>query len=380
MSVSFPHHETLQSDLTSWRIGPYHPALPGAFGLSLDLDGEIMVDALVETGYLHRGIEKALEKQTWHALIPWVDHLDPEGAAFAELAVCLAVEELAGISVPQRAQAIRLLLCELTRIGVHLGFVARLARAAGSETLLHYTLRDRERIFDLLELLTGARFSIAFLRYGGVSADVTEGFIERVVDVCALLKVRLKEYNDLFTFNRAFVQRAAFVGVLHADKVQELGITGPNARASRVSFDVRKAHPYTGYQLVDFEVPLGEGDAGTVGDIHDRFLMRLKEIYQSVEILRQVAEMLPRGDFTNGKIGADFAVPSGEAYSRVESSRGLFGCHIVGNGTKSPGRIQFRTPTAAVMQVIPSLLSGHRLEDMPLILASLDLCIAEVDR
>jgi NADH-quinone oxidoreductase subunit D len=231
-----------------------------------------------------------------------------------------------------------------------------------------------------MELLTGARFSLSFLRYGGVAADVTEGFIERVLEVCELLRIRIKETNDVLTFNEAFMSRTAFVGALPRDLIQSRGMTGPIARASRLPFDVRKAHPYSGYQAIDFEVPLGQGEVGTVGDAHDRFVIRLREIEQSIEILRQAVEEMPSGDFSNGRIGRDFVVPQGEAYSRVESSRGLLGCHVVSDGKKTPSRIQFRVPSLGVVQSIEDFLRGAKVEDFPVILASLDLGVSEVDR
>jgi NADH-quinone oxidoreductase subunit D len=255
-----------------------------------------------------------------------------------------------------------------------------MAKAVGAETIIHYVLRDRERILDLFELLTGARYSLNFLRFGGVCADVTDGSIERVLEVCELIRIRMKEYNDLFTFNHSFIKRTAHVGIIPSGLIRACGITGPNARASGIQVDVRKDAPYQGYDQIDFEVPLGRGEGGSLGDVHDRFLLRLREITQSMEILKQLAEVVPSGDFTNGKLEKDYIVPSGEAYSRIESSRGLLGCHVVSDGKKNPSRVQFRPPTLANLLVIPKLVSGIRIEDLPVVLASLDLGIAEADR
>ncbi|MGK5083595.1 NADH-quinone oxidoreductase subunit D [Bdellovibrionota bacterium FG-1] len=373
-----PEAECLVTDLTLWEIGPYHGALPGPIKLSLQLDGEIVVSGTVGCGYLHRGLEKAFERHSWQASIPYADHLDPEGAAFGELALCLAVEEISEIEVPERAQVIRVILSELTRISSHMGFMVQMARAVGAETMLHYVLRDRERVLDLFELLSGARFSLNFLRFGGVRADVTEGFIERVLEVCDLAQVRLKEYNDLFTYNHAFLLRTMKVGVLSPEQISKWGVTGPSARASGVGMDIRRAHPYSGYSKWDFEVPVESQASGS--GAHTRFLVHLREIAQSVVILRQAAEKIPPGEFAIGRIDRDFAVPEGEGYSRIESSRGLLGCHVVSDGSARPARVQFRTPSSAHLLMVPSLLPGIRIEDLPVLLASLDLGVAEADR
>jgi NADH-quinone oxidoreductase subunit D len=372
--------EVSKPDLTTWEIGPYHGSLPAPMRLLLSLDGEIITDCRVETGFLHRGLEKVCETNSWKAVIAYTDHLDPECAVFGELLLCLAVEEISDIVVPARAQSIRIILSELTRISSHLSFMVRMARAVGSETIIHYLLRDRERILDLFELLTGARFSLNFLRFGGVSADITDGFIERVLEVCDLIRIRMKEYNDLFTFNYGFLKRAAGVAPISKAMIDTFGITGPNARAAGVFFDVRKKSPYCGYDRLDFEVPLGQGEGGLLGDVHDRFLIRLREITQSMEILKQLVDTVPSGEYINPRLGANMIVPAGESYVRIESSRGLLGCHLVSDGGNTPSRIQFRSPTVANLMAIPQLVDGIRIEDLPVVLASLDLGIAEADR
>jgi NADH-quinone oxidoreductase subunit D len=306
--------------------------------------------------------------------------LDPEGSVFGELSVCLAVEDLLGVQVPPRAQAIRLALCELTRISSHLAFIVRIAHAVGADTMAQYVLRDRERILDLFELLTGARFSLNFLRFGGVRLDITEGFVERVQDVCETIRARIKEYNDLFTFNHAFLKRTVGVGVISTDFVKKMGVTGPNARAAGIPFDVRKEYPYCGYEALEFEVPMGLGDHGIVGDCHDRFLLRLREISQSVILLKQVCETMTAGPFNARKSDQDLNVPAGEAYSRIESPRGLLSCHLVSEGGETPKLVQFRTPSSESLSILPALLLGLRIEDLPVLLHSLDLSVSEVDK
>jgi NADH-quinone oxidoreductase subunit D len=373
-------NEILRADLSRWEMGPYHQALPGPMILRLSSDGEVIVSAETQVGFLHRGLEKAFEGHHWISTLSYADHLDPEVSIFGETAVCLAAEEVGKIPVPPRAQVIRVVLLELARISSHMAFVVRFAKSMGAETLVHYVLRDRERVLDLFELVSGVRFSLNYLRFGGVSADVTEGFIERVLEVCEVLRVRLKEYNDLFTFNHVFLNRAQGVGILKLECVGSLGITGPNARASGLAFDVRKNHPYLSYSKVDFEIPIGRSTEGTLGDVHSRFMLRLREIAQSIEILKQASEMMPSGEFCSIRVDREFRLPRGEAYSRIESSRGLLGCHLVSDGELKPSRIQFRTPSTAGLAAVPRLLEGARLEDLSTILVSMDLSLSEIDR
>lgn len=373
--------ESLVTDLTPYVIGPYHSGLPGTMRIELELDGEWISSAQVETGFLHRKLEKAFELNPWRSSLVFAEHLDPGSPIHGGLALCLAVEEIGEIVIPDRGKKIRLILAELSRVARHLSFAARLAQIAGSETMTHYTLRDHEKILDLFELLTGSRFAKGYLRFGGVSADMTAGFLERVLEVCDLLTIRLKEYNDLFSFHSSFVQRATRIGVLSKTQAEHHGVTGPNGRASGAPLDVRKAHPYLGYENLDFETPLGGGgDRVERGDVYSRYLIRLREISQSIEILKQVTEKIPEGDFFNSKAERDFSIPRGEGYSRVESPRGLLGCHVVSDGGISPCRVQFSPPSRGHVDAIPTLLRGSRLEDFPLILASLDIGISELDR
>lgn len=375
--MTLERDELLRSDLTTWQIGPYHEALPGPMLLKLVLDGEIIVAGGVETGFLHKSLEKAIELHSWQAALPYSDRLDPESAVFGELALCLAVEQIADTIVPERAQRVRVILSELARIASHFAHFVKMARAVGADTVQYYVMRDRERILDLLELLTGARYSISFLRYGGVRADVTEGFIERVLEACELIRVRLKEYNDIFTFNQAYIKRTHGVGRASQELLRRYGVTGPVARASGIPFDVRKAHPYSGFEQLDFAVPTGPNEGG---DSHDRFLQRLREVAQSLSILKDVAEHMPQGEFNNGPVGPDHVVPEGEVFSRIESARGLLGCHVISTGGRAPARVQFRTPSRAALTMIPELIVGHGIEDLPVVLGSLDINLSEADR
>jgi NADH-quinone oxidoreductase subunit D len=361
-------------------IGPFHPSLPGPLKLSLQLEGEVVVDGKIETGFVHRGLEKCTETRPWIASIVYADRLDPEASAFAELALCMAVEEVMGTEVPDRAKSIRIAVSELTRISVHLGFLVRMADACGAQTFSHYVLRDRERVLDLFELLTGTRFLHNYFRFGGVASDVTEGFVERVLEVCDLMLVRLKEYNDLLTYNDTFLRRTRGVAPVSSETMKRLGGTGPNARASGVGFDIRKALPYSGYNKVQFGVPTLNSELAEGGDAHSRFVIRLQEIPQSVSILRQVLEGLAPGEVGGARADHEVRVPRGEAYSRVESGRGLLACYAASDGGSTPLRVQYRTPSVAHISIVEKTLRGLQLQDVPVAVASFGIGVAEADR
>lgn len=370
----------LATDPVQLNIGPYHNALPGPVRLQLTMDGEIIVHCEIENGFLHRGFEKICEGLRWKSLIPYADRLDPEASVFGELVVCMAVENLCGFRAPPRGQMIRVMLSELARISSHLLYIVNIAKVSGSDSVVQYLLRDREKVLDLFELLSGSRFSINFLRYGGVVADVSEGFLERVIEVCDYLQIRMKEYNDLLSFNQAFLRRTVNVGVILSSQARSQGITGPNLRATGWNLDLRKTEPYSGYEKFDFSVPVGQGEFGVQGDAHDRYLVRLREILESLRIIRQAVDELPDGEFCSEDQDADLVVPAGETFVNVESARGILGCHLVSTGDRGPWRAQFRTPSAFHMEALPRFLEHARLADFPLIVASLDIHVSEVDK
>ncbi len=372
--------EFIDADIVQWQVGPFHPFLPGQVRFDFELDGEMIVSARVETGFLYRGIEKEIEKQSWRAGLPFCDHIDPESALFSELCFCLAVEEIARIPVPPRAQMVRVILSELTRVSHHLKYISLCARACGAETIIHYVLRDREKILDLIELLTGARFSLNFLRFGGISQNMTEGFIERLVDLCEHFRIRMKEYNDLFSFNQIFTRRATGVSYLTVEQIERFGLTGPSARAAGVSRDIRKAYPYSGYEKIDFKEILGQPAEEGKADSYERYLIRLGEIEQSLEILQQAINLVVDGEFMHQRGTREFSVPPGEALVRVESPRGTLSCYVISEGGPGPHRVQFFTPSSSLIQAFPEMISGCRIADFPMILASLDVSISEIDK
>ncbi len=371
--------EIFLADSLPLTVGPYHPSLPGPLRLHLRLDGNVVISAATECGFLHRGIEKAVEMHLWSSASCYVGRVDPEAAVFYELAFCLAVETVGGIEPSARATRIRTLVCELGRISSHLGFLARLARACHAETFFHYVSRDRERILDLFELLTGSRFAYGFVRIGGVSADVTDGFIERVSEACDLLSFRVREYNDLFSYNHAFLSRSKGLGVCTREDAEKAGVSGPNLRASGGVGDIRFQGNFLDYRQLDLEQPVRNED-DVRGDVFSRYLIRIREIQQSVEILRRTLELFPDGAYRTGKVDRHFKVAQGESYSRVEGSRGRVACHIVSDGGLHPSRVHFAAPSESTINIVPSVLRGELIEDMGLILASLDFSVSEVDR
>ena len=369
--------EILSTTLTQQFIGPFDGRLPGPMRMGIDLDGEMISRVSIENGFAHRGLERLFMEHSWQVCIAFADRIDPEAAIFGELAYCMAVERLANIKVPRRAEKIRILMSELNRISCHLKFVACMARSVHSETAFHYILRDREKILDLYELQTGSRFSPNYLCFGGVGFDVSEGFVEKVLEVRNLLKIRISEYNKLFSRNFGFLNRAKETGVLSLQAIKKFGITGPNARASGQRFDVRSSWPYSDYAAFDFS---GYEQSDFVGgDIYDRYRIRLLEMNQSLELIKQVSESVTDGDIISSDYKPKMSLPSGEAYACVESPRGLLGCSVVSDGGQIPVRVQFNTPSSHVLEGLPEVLRGERIEDLAVVLASLDICVAEVD-
>jgi len=380
LSESQGEVKPLSTDLIGYEIGPFHPSLPGPIKFHLELDGEIISKCKVEAGYCHKGLEKILESLTWPLILPYCDRLDPECALFGELVYCLAVEKLMGTKIPKRASGIRIILSELTRISSHLRFIIKIAENVGSDSTVQYVLRDREKILDLFELLCGARFPLNFLRLGGTSSDVTEGFLERVLNACEYVHIRLKEYNDIFSFNYTFLKRCSDVGVIGPQLAHELSITGPNLRGAGIGLDTRKSWPYCGYQDVSFSIPVGRGEFGEVGDVHDRYLVRLREITESLEIIKQVANSLPPDKLESISISDPVDVPRGAETVYIESARGLLGCTVVSTGEKIPWRVHFKTPSVAAVGALEAIAVGERLADLMMVTSSLDLSISELDK
>jgi len=361
------------------NIGPHHSAAIGPFRVKIATDGEMVLTGLPDVGYLHRGLEKIAERMTWTGFMPYTDRIDYLSAIHCNHVYALAVESLAKIIVPERAECIRVIASELNRVASHLLSIGYIAKQLGADTAFMFALRDREKINNLFEMLCGGRLTFSYLRIGGVAADVTEGFIEKTYEFADYLLPKLKEYNDLLSNNQIFIGRLANVGVIPTAYAIDCGLSGPNLRASGVKIDLRKTRPYSGYHKYDFEVCIGKGELGTLGDSFDRFIVRVREIENSVSILKQALDSLPEGEFI-APVPRVFKPPKGEAYASVESSRGTLGVYIKSNGEKYPNRVKFRTPSFSVLNLFPGIVENVLLSDVSTVIGSLDIMVSEVDR
>ncbi len=359
------------------NMGPHHPSTHGVLRFILYTDGEIMRKAVPEVGYLHRAIEKIAEGIPYPNLMPYVDRIDYVSAMTAEHCWALAVEKLAGLEVPERAEYLRIIVSELNRISSHAICVGVMAMDIGAITPFPYLLRDREEINDLLEELCGQRLTYNYIRVGGVSAGIPSGWIGRCREFLDRFERMLPEFDRLITGNEIFVNRCANICPISAEEAIAHGLVGPNLRASGVDFDVRRDMPYSVYPRLDFDVAVGTGAMGTTGDCWDRFWLRCEEMKQSMRIIRQCLDQIPQGEHYNKpkKIR-----PKGEAWARVESARGDMFCYVVGAGKPEPERVHFRTGSFNAMQVVEPKSKGVMVADLVALIASLDVIAPEIDR
>jgi len=361
------------------NFGPNHPGIEGNYALQLKLHGDKVVHAHADGGYLHRGFEKLMEDRLWIqniALVPRICVPDP---APMEMCYSLAVEEIGGLQVPLRAKWIRVLQLELSRIAAHLFTFGGHAATTGMYSPMFWGVADRDLLLDLFEELTGGRVYSIYNIPGGVRRDLPEGYLERVTKTIDYIESRLPDYDNLLFTNQVFVKRAKGVGVISQQQALEWGVTGPNLRATGLAFDVRRDDPYLIYDQLDFDIPVEEA-----GDAWARTLVRRQELLQSIRIVRQVVKALPDiGGAIRCPIPNPLAwnVPAGEAYARVESSKGETCYYVVSNGGDKPYRVHIRGPSSMhAVQVLENLATGARLEDVAQIMFSLDACPPEVDR
>ena len=359
------------------NMGPHHPSTHGVLRFVIYTDGEIMREAVPEVGYLHRAIEKIAEGITYQGLMPYVDRIDYVSAMTAEHCWAEAVEKLAGIEVPERAEYLRVITGELNRIVSHAICVGVMAMDVGAITPFPFLLRDREEVNDLFEELCGNRLTFNYFRPGGVSCDAPEGWFDRVKVFLDRFDVMLPELDRLITENEIFINRCSDVCVISAEQAKAYGLTGPNLRASGVDFDVRRDIPYSVYDKLDWDVVVGSGARGTTGDCWDRFWVRLEEMKQSAIMVRQALEQIPDGEvYAKPKK----VRPKGEAWARVESARGDMFCYVVGAGKPTPERVHFRTGSYNAMQVVRPQSRGVMIADLVALIASLDVIAPEIDR
>jgi NADH:ubiquinone oxidoreductase subunit D len=338
------------------------------------LDGENIVSVDPVIGHLHRGIEKLMESRTYPQVIPYCDRLDYLSPWFSEHAYVQAVERLAGIEVPERAEFIRVIGCELNRIASHCIAIGTYGLDVGALTPFLYAFRERETIYDLWEKLSGGRMFPAFMRFGGVAKDVPPGWDEHLKAFLRAMPSHIDEYEDMLTTNEIFLVRTKGIGQISAEAAINHGMTGPNVRSSGVAYDVRKSDPYSVYDRFDFEVPVGQR-----GDCYDRYTVRIQEMRESVKILQQAIDGLPEGEHI-GKAPKILKPPPGESYAHVEGPRGDIGVYIVSDGSTNPYRFRLRPPTFNHLSVLRELVKGMKVADFIAIFGSIDIILGEVDR
>jgi NADH-quinone oxidoreductase subunit D len=390
------------------NMGPSHPSTHGVLRIVLELDGEIITKATPDVGYLHRGDEKIAENMTYTQFIPYTDRLDYIAPLANNVAYALAVEKLMGIDrqLPPRCQFIRVICCELARISSHLLGVGCFAMDVGAMTVFLLTFTEREKIYNLCESLTGARFTTSYTRIGGLSRDTPPGWCGAVRKFLGEVVVNLQEVETLLTRNRIWMDRTQGVGVIPKDVAIDFGLSGPNLRGSGVEHDLRKAHPYLCYDQLQFDVPVG-----STGDCYDRYLVRMEEMRQSVRILHQCLDKLPGGADNQGRepvnipdgktvlppkhkvmasmeelihqfmlVTQGVNAPPGEIYFGAENPKGELGFYIHSRGGGTPHRLKIRAPSFCNLSILPRLLPGHSISDVVSILGSIDFVMGECDR
>jgi NADH-quinone oxidoreductase subunit D len=381
------------------NMGPQHPSTHGVLRLVLEIDGEIVLRLTPEIGYLHTGIEKTCEAKFYQQVVPLTDRIDYLSPMANNLCYCLAVEKLLELEIPPKAQWIRVLLTELTRLNSHLVWLGTHAMDIGALTMLLYTFREREDILRLFEDVAGQRMMTSYFRIGGLALEPPLDFFPRVDDFIRTFPEKIDEYSNLLTGNPIFVNRLKGVGYLSKEDAIALGVTGANMRGSGVDFDLRRDMPYSSYEKFDFKVPVS-----TVGDCWARYELRLEEMRQSVNIVRQALDGMPEGPVKadapkivlperekmktqmealihHFKIVTEgFAVPAGEVYQGIESPRGQMGYYVVSDGTAKPLRVHMRNPSFASLQALETMCRGRMLADVVAVIGSIDIVLGEIDR
>ncbi len=381
------------------NMGPSHPSTHGVLRIVLELDGEIITKADPDVGYLHRGDEKIAENMTWTQFIPYTDRLDYLAPLANNVAYACAVEKLMGYELPPRAQGIRVICCEMARISAHLLGLGAYAMDCGAMTVFLYTFLEREKLYNLIELLTGARFTTSYTRVGGLARDLPEGFLPALREFLDQFPTKLDEVDNLLSRNPIFLGRTRDVGVIPREVAINYGLTGPNLRGSGVEFDLRKNHPYLGYEQYEFDIPVGH-----IGDCYDRYQVRMCEMRESVRILRQAVDKLPSGPvFVDDprnilpkkydtltkmeELIQNFMIvtqgintPAGEVYFGAENPKGELGFYINSRGGGTPHRLKIRAPSFVNLSILSELLPRHSISDVVAILGSLDFVMGECDR
>lgn len=369
----------LRTEEMTLSMGPQHPSTHGVLRFVLTADSEIIQAVTCDVGYLHRGMEKIAEKVGYTGFQPYTDRVDYLAAITANQAYAMAVEKLLGVEVPRRAEFLRVITAELNRIANHLIMIGSMAMDLGAYTPFVHAIRERETINDLFEMLCGQRLTYNYARIGGVSHDMPPGFRYKCVDFIERFIPIVDELNRLISFNEIFVKRLAKIGTISRDDAVAFNLVGPNLRGSGVKWDLRKEVPYSAYPELEFDVPIGTGERGAVGDSFDRYMVRIREMLESAKLVSQAMRMLPEGGVM-AKLPRKLKVPAGEAYVRCESVRGDMGVYVVSDGSERPYRLRIRTGSFAAMQIIEKVAPGLMLADMVALISSLDVIAPEVDR
>jgi NADH-quinone oxidoreductase subunit D len=382
------------------NMGPQHPSTHGVLRIALELDGETVVKAVPDCGYLHTGIEKSCEDKTYSQAITLTDRIDYLNPLGNNLVYCLAVEKLLGLEIPKRAQYIRVALVELQRISSHLVWLGTHAIDLGAMTVFLYCFREREEILKIFEFVSGQRMMTSYIRIGGLALEPPTGWVQRVEKFLAMMPSRIDDYESLLTGNRIWMGRTKGIGVISAEEALSFSMTGPTLRAAGLAYDNRKMFPYSSYEEFDFEVP-----TRTDADCFGRYMIRVAEMRQSLRIIRQALDKIPaegpiRTDapgivppgrekmktemealiyhfkiFTEG-----FSPPPGEAFVAVESPRGELGCFVASDGSPKPLRVHFRSPSYINLQALPRLIEGQLISDVIACIGTIDIVLGEVDR
>jgi len=398
MSPTDTQKEVVQKEITL-NMGPQHPATHGVLRLVVDLQGETVVNCDPRPGYLHRGIEKWMESRTYHQIIPMTDRLEYITCMNNNLGWVVAVEKLADITVPERAQFIRTLMAELTRLSGHLVWLGTHALDIGAMTVCMFTLRERELILDLTEMVTGARQTVSYVRIGGVRNDIPRDFIDKCREFTELFPKRLEDYDTLIRENRIWLKRTVGIGKMTAEEAVNYGLTGGSLRGSGVNYDLRKVEPYAAYDKVEFDVPL-EKD----GDVYARYIVRINEMRQSVRIIKQCLDMMQPGPITTPdpryavpekvnvmqsmqSLAHQFVLmskwvpmPKGEVYVATEAPKGELGFYIVSDGSGKPYRVKIRAPSYVHVSALPKMVTGHMVADIIACIGTIDIVLGECDR
>ena len=391
--------DTTRVDTMTINMGPQHPSTHGVLRLILTLEGETVTEAIPEIGYLHTGIEKTAEAKTYFQTLVLTDRMDYLAPLSNNLGYALAVEKLLGIEIPAKAQFARVALAELQRIASHLVWLGTHALDLGAQSVFLYAFREREEILDIFELCSGVRMMTSYIMPGGLQADLPPAFDAKVREFLTSFPARLREYHDLLTNNRLWINRTKGIGPLTAEQAIAMGASGPVLRGSGVAWDVRKMFPYSSYEKFQFDIPIG-----TNGDTYDRYLVRMLEMDQSLNITKQALDGMPEGRWqvddpkivpppkwqvaTNMEslihhfklYTEGYRPPAGEVYLRIESPKGELGYYLVSDGTARPYRMHVRAPSFANLQALPGMVKGQLLSDVVASIGSIDIVLGEVDR